>query len=430
MWAWPDPGFGAAGLARRIVRHPFGRVPTSQGDLMSKFEVRGLAGAAGLVGTLVAASVPAMAQTQEPVRIGFLSTQSGGPVAGLSTEKRQGWELALKQLGGKLGGVPVEVFYADDANNPGMGKQSYERLVKQNKIDVLTGIVTTPVIFSLASAVAQDKVIFLNSNVTERALGGDKCSPYFFTTGWHVDGINESMGRLLKAQGRRKVFVMGGQWPAGREHITAFKRGYGDALAGEVYFKMGQIDFSAEIAQMRAAEPDAIYSFAFGPHSVNFMKQYAQAGLKRIPLYGPSPLADEGTIPASGEAALEVVSSGHWNDDLTHDANRKFVAAYVAEYKKDPTMFSEQGYTTALVLDAALRAAGGNVRDHAALRKALLSVKLETPRGPLSLATDGSPVHNVYLRKVGKNAKGEITNLTQRTIGTAVAPDNAGECRL
>lgn len=393
---------------------------------MVTFRARNVAVGAGLLGALLSV----MAQAPEPMRIGFLSTQSGGPVAGLSTEKRQGWELALKQLGGKLGGVPVEMFYADDANNPGMGKQSYERLVKQNKIDVLTGIVTTPVIFALAPAVAQDKVIFLNSNVTERVLGGEKCSPFFFTTGWHVDGINESMGKLLRQQGRKKVFVMGGQWPAGREHIAAFKRGYGDTVAGEAYFKMGQIDFSAEIAQMRAAEPDAIYVFAFGPHSVNFMKQYAQAGLKRIPLYGPSPLADEGTIPASGDAAMEVVSSGHWNDDLPTDANRRFVAAYVAEYKKDPTMFSEQGYTTALLLDAAVRAAGGNFKDRAALRKALLSVKVDAPRGPLSLAADGSPVQNVYLRKVGKNTKGEITNLTQRTIASSVTPDNAGECKL
>lgn len=392
---------------------------------MGRFAMRSLAVVAGLVGGLSGA----MAQAPEPIRIGFLSTQSGGPVTGLSTEKRQGWELALKQLGGKLGGVPVEVFYADDANNPGMAKQSYERLVKQNKIDVLTGIVTTPVIFALAPAVAQDEVIFLNSNVTERALGGAKCSPLVFTTGWHVDGVNETMGTLLRSQGKRKVFVMGGQWPAGREHIAAFKRGYGDPVAGEAYFKMGQIDFSAEIAQMRAAEPDAVYVFAFGPHSVNFMKQYAQAGLKRIPLYGPSPLADEGTIPASGEAAMDVVSSGHWNDDLANDVNRKFVAAYVAEYQKEPTMFSEQGYTTALMLDAAVRAAGGNFKDRMAMRKAFLGVKLDTPRGPLGFAADGSPVHNIYLRKVGRNAKGEIANLTQQTIGSGVGPANAGECK-
>jgi len=375
-------------------------------------------------------SAQAQVKVQEPLRVGFLTTQSGGPVVGLATEKRQGWDLALKQLGGKLGGVPVEVFYADDANNPGMGKQSYERLVKQNKIDVLTGIVTTPVIFSLAPVVAQDQVIFLNSNVTERVLGGAKCSPFFFTTGWHVDGINETMGKLLKAEGKKKIFVMGGQWPAGREHIAAFKRGYGNAVAGEAYFRMGQLDFSAEISQMRAAEPDAIYAFAFGPHSVNFVKQFAQAGLKHIPVYGPAPLADEGTIPPSGEAAMNVITSGHWNEDLTNEVNKKFVAAYVAEYKKDPTMFSEQGYTTALMLDAAVRAAGGNFKDRALLRKALLSTKVEAPRGPLNLAADGSPVHNVYLRKVAKNSKGEITNLTQSTIGTAVGAENAGECKL
>ena len=313
-----------------------------------------------LIGAMFLTSV--QAQNQDPIRIGFLSTQSGGPVVGLSTEMRQGWELALKQLGGKLGGVTAEVFYADDANNPGMAKQSYERLVKQNKIDLLTGVVTTPVIFSLAPVVAQDNVIFINSNVTERALGGGKCNPFFFTTGWHVDGINETMGKLLKSEGKKKVFVMGGQWPAGREHIAAFKRAYADPVVGEVYFKMGQLDYSAEIAQMRAAEPDAVYAFAFGPHSVNFMKQYVQAGLKNIPLYGPAPLADEGTIVPAGDSAIGVISSGHWNDDVPNAANRKFVADYIAEYKKDPTMYSEQGFSTALMLDAALRAAGGNFK--------------------------------------------------------------------
>jgi branched-chain amino acid transport system substrate-binding protein len=369
------------------------------------------------------------ATAAEKIRIGFLSTQSGGPVAGLSKEKREGFDLALKLFGGKLGGLPVEVFSGDDGNNPDVGKQAFDRLAKRDKIDILTGIVTTPVIFSLVPLANEAQVFFLNSNVSERTLGGDKCLPYYFNTGWHVDGINESMGKFLKSQGKNKVFTLGGAWPAGREHIEAFKRGYGSAVAGEAYFKMQTLDFSAELAQIRVAQPDAVYAFAFGPLAVNFMKQYAQAGLKNIPLYGPAPLADEGTVPAAGEAAKDVISSGHWNRDLANEANKKFVSAYVTEYKKAPSMFAEQGYTTVLILDAAVKAVKGKIEDKAAFRKALLAVKLEAPRGSFHFNVDGSPVQNTYLRKVEKGSSGDLFNITQRVIGTNVEVQNAAGCK-
>ena len=376
----------------------------------------------------IAAMNPLLAA--DKIRIGFLSTQSGGPTIAVSTELRQGFELALKQLGGKFGNLPVEMVYADDGNNPGTGKLAYDRLVKRDKVDLITGTVTTPVIFAVAPLAAQDQTIFINPNVSDRSLGGEKCTPYYFSTGSHMDGVNETLGKFVKTQGKKKVFVLGGNWQAGREAIAAFKRGYSDPVIGESFYGMQTLDFSPEIAKIRAAEPDAVYAFTFGPLSVNFMKQYTQAGLKHIPLYGPGPLADEGNIPATGEAALDVTTSAHWNDDLPNEVNKKFVAAYQAEYKKDPTTFSEQGYTTAMVLDAALKTTGGKIDDKPAFRKAMLGVKLETPRGPFRINVDGSPVENIYLRKVGKNAKGEITNLTQRPIGMNVEVASARDCKL
>lgn len=380
-------------------------------------------------GALLAATAgPAFAA--ERLRIGFLSTQSGGPTIAVSTELRQGFELALKQLDGKLGGLPVDMVYADDGNNPGTGKLAYDRLVKRDKVDLVTGTVTTPVIFAVVPLAAQDQTIFINPNVSDRSLGGDKCMPYYFSTGSHMDGINETLGKFVKTQGKKKLFVLGGNWQAGREAVAAFKRGFGDPVVGESFYGMQTLDFSPEIAKIRAADPDAVYAFTFGPLSVNFMKQYTQAGLKHIPLYGPGPLADEGNIPAAGDAAMGVVTSAHWNDDLPNDVNKRFVAAYQAEYKKDPTQFSEQGYTTAMVIDSAVKAIGGKIEDKPAFRKAMLNVKLEMPRGPFRINVDGSPVENIYLRKVGKNAKGEYANLIQRPIGMSVEVANAKDCKL
>jgi len=376
----------------------------------------------------VALCAPAMAA--DKIKIGFLSTVSGGPTVGLAKEKRAGFDLALKQLGGKLGGLPVEVVNGDDQNNPDVAKQAFDRLAKRDKVDVVTGIINTAVIHAIAPLAAQHQIFFMNSNVGQRDFIADKCGPYYFNTGWHIESLNEAMGKYLVSQGKKRVFVAGGAWPAGREHIDAFKRAYAEPVAGEVYFKMQTLDFSAELAQIRAANPDAVYVFAFGPLSVNFMKQYQQAGLGNIPLYGPSPLADEDTIPAAGQAAVGVISSGHWNFDLTHDVNKKFVAAYQDEYKRSPSLYSEQGYTTALVLDAAIKAVSGRIEDKAAFRKAIENVSLEAPRGPFKFNVDHSPVQNVYLRKVGKTDKGEPINHFQRMIAANHAVRGADQCKL
>ncbi|WP_372657609.1 ABC transporter substrate-binding protein, partial [Hydrogenophaga sp.] len=166
------------------------------------------------------------------------------------------------------------------------------------------------------------------------------------------------------------------------------------------------------------------------PLSINFIKQYAQAGLKNIPLFGPAPLADEQVIPAVGEPMLDVTSSGHWSLDLNTEANKQFSAAFLKENGKAAELASEQGYTTALVLDAAIKAVKGNIEDKVAFRKALEAVKVEAPRGPFRFNVDHSPVQNVYLRKVTKDAKGELENTTLKTIATAHSVNDAASCRM
>ena len=181
----------------------------------------------------VALCAPAMAA--DKIKVGFLSTVSGGPTVGLAKEKRAGFDLALKQLGGKLGGklggLPVEVVNGDDQNNPDVAKQAFDRLAKRDKVDVVTGVINTAVIHAIAPLAAQHQIFFMNSNVGQRDFIADKCGPYYFNTGWHIESLNEAMGKYLVSQGKKRVFVAGGAWPAGREHIEAFKRAFAAQLA-------------------------------------------------------------------------------------------------------------------------------------------------------------------------------------------------------
>lgn len=366
----------------------------------------------------------------DKVKIGFLATASGAPTIGVSKEMRAGFDLALKQMGNKLGGLPVEIIAGDDQGNPDIGKQVFDRMVKRDRVDVVTGVMASGVIYAVAPLASQQQVFFINSNVGPRDFVAGKCSPFYFNTGWHIESVNEALGQHLSASGFKKVYIMATGVPVGREHVDAFKRTYTGAVAGETYFKPQTLDFSAELAQIRAAQPDAVYAFTFGPLSINFIKQYAQAGLKNIPLFGPAPLADEQVIPAVGEPMLDVTSSGHWSLDLNTEANKQFSAAFLKENGKAAELASEQGYTTALVLDAAIKAVKGNIEDKVAFRKALEAVKVEAPRGPFRFNVDHSPVQNVYLRKVTKDAKGELENTTLKTIATAHSVNDAASCRM
>ena len=372
--------------------------------------------------------MPAIAA--DKIKVGFLATNSNGTTIGVSKEIRAGFDLGIKRLGGKLGGLPVEVITGDDQSNPDIGKQVFDRMVKRDKIDVVTGIVSSGVIYAIAPIAAQQQVFYINSNVGPRDFVADKCSPFYFNTGWHIESVNEAMGQYLASIGKKKVFVIGAGVPVGREHIEAFKRTYGQPVVGEIYYKPQTLDFSAEIAQIRAAQPDAVYAFAFGPLAVNFVKQYAQAGLKNIPLYGSAPLADEDTIPASGDAMTGVVTGSHWDYDLPTEVNKTFVADFQKDAGRAASLYNEQGYTTALVLDAAVRAVGGKIEDKTAFRKAIEKVSLETPRGPFKFNVDHSPVQNVYLREVVKNDKGELTNKTLKTIATGHTVRDAASCSM
>ena len=385
-------------------------------------------------GCLAAASLLCCASNAawaaDKVRIGFLATASGAPTIGYSKELRLGFDLAVKHLGGKLGGLPVEIVSGDDQGNPEIAKQAFDRMVKRDKVDLVTGTIASGVINATAALATQQKVFFINSNVGPRDLVGAKCSPYYFNTGWHIESINEAMGKYMSGAGVKKVFVIAAGVPVGKEHVEAFKHTYTGAVAGERYYKVQTLDFSTELADIRAAQPDAVYGFAFGPLSINLAKQYAQAGLKDIPLYGPTPMADEDTVAAAGEAMLGVVTAGHWNADLPLPANRRFVADFEKDNKHAAGIGAEQGYTTALVIDAAVKGVKGRIEDKEAFRKALESVAIDAPRGPFRFNVDHSPVQNVYLRKVVRTDKGELVNRTQATIATALLVRGADECKL
>ncbi|MCB2169685.1 MAG: ABC transporter substrate-binding protein [Deltaproteobacteria bacterium] len=369
-------------------------------------------------------------QAMEPVKIGMITTLS--TKAGyLGEEIRDGFQLAIDQEGGKLGGIPVELLVDDDGRKPEKAKQIADRFIKRDKVKILTGIVFSNVAIAVVPKVVQQDVIYISANAGPSLLAGKGCHPNYFNVAYQNDNLDEVVGKYVTEAGFKNVYLLAPNYPAGKDHLTGFKRYYEGAIAGEVYTKLGQSDYAAEIAALRAAKPDAVFFFLPGGMGINFIKQYAQAGLNQtIPVFGPAFSFDERLLQAVKDAALGVKNGSQWTHDLDNPANRQFVADYRKAYGRTPTLYASQGYDAARLLGSALKAVNGDVSQMDALRQAIRKADFETVRGKFAFSANQHPVQDLYIREVVKDADGTYTNKTLKAVFTDHSNVYLKDCKL
>jgi len=356
------------------------------------------------------------AHAADKVKIGFISTLSG-PSAALGVDIRDAFNLAVKLNGGKLGGLPAEVIVGDDQFKPEVGKQLAEKNIKLDRVDFLTGIVFSNIMLASVPEAFANKVIYVSPNAAPSPLAGAQCNPYFFAVSWPNDAYHEAAGKYATEKGFKNVYLMAPNYQAGKDSLAGFKRFFKGKIADEVYTNLGQLDYSAELAQVRAAKPDAIYVFLPGGMGINFIKQFVAAGLtKDMQLAVPGFGSDQDIIRAVGEPMLGLFDTAHWALDIDNAANKKFVAEFEKEYKRLPSLFASQGYDAAQLIDAAIRDVNGRIEDKEAVRKALKAAQFQSVRGPFKFNTNQYPIQNYYLRVVGKDSQGRLVNKTVSTV--------------
>jgi branched-chain amino acid transport system substrate-binding protein len=381
---------------------------------------------AGLAALLLAGA----AQAADKVKVGFVSTLSG-PAAAIGIDIRDGFNLGVQMSGGKLGGLPAEVLITDDQQNPELGRQIVDKYLKRDHVHFVTGIVFSNVLLAVAPAVFESKTFLLSANAGPSLLAGANCSPWFFSVSWQNDGIPEAAGKYMSEKGYKSVFLLSPNYPAGKDMVSGFKRYYKGAIADEVYPRLGQLDFSAELAQIRSARPDAVFFFLPGGMGINFIKQYAASGLSRqVTLVTTAFSTDEDIIPAVGEPMLGIYNTAFWNHDFDNPESKAFVAAFEKSYGRLPSGFAAQGYDAARAIDAAVREVRGNLEDAEAVRKALRANNFKSVRGPFKINRNGFPIQNYYLRVVERDAKGRITNRTLNMVLKDHGDAYVGECPL
>ena len=370
-----------------------------------------------ILAALAAASLASgSALGADKVKIGFVSTLSG-PASALGVDIRDAFQLAVKMNGGKLGGLPAEILVADDQFKPDVGRQAAEKMVKLDKVNFLTGFVFSNIMLAAVPVAFENKTIYVSPNAAPSPLAGKQCNPYFFVASWPNDAYHEAAGEYASTKGYKNVYLFAPNYQAGKDSLAGFKRFYKGRIAAEVYTQLGQLDYSAELAQMRAAKPDAVYIFLPGGMGINFIKQFVAAGLSRdIQLLTPGFSSDQDIIRPVGDALLGTFDTAHWALDLDNAANKKFVAAFEKEYRRLPSLFAAQGYDAALMIDAAVRDVKGRIEDTEAVRKALRAARFQSVRGPFKLGPNQYPVQNYYLRVVARDSQGRLVNKTMGTI--------------
>jgi len=379
-----------------------------------------------LIATIVLTTSVALAET---VKIGMITTLSGGG-SGLGIAVRDGFKLAIDQEGGKLGGYPVELIMQDDARKPDKAKQIADRFMKRDNVHIMTGIIWSNLAITVVPKVVREGVFYISPNAGPSLLAGKGCHKNYFNAAWQNDNLHEAMGQYVKDKNFKRVFILAPNYPAGKDSLRGFKRFYMGKPVAEVYTKLGQKDYAAEIASIRSAKPDAVFFFLPGGMGISFIKQYNQAGLtKEIPLFGPAFSFDQTILSAVGKAALGVMNSSQWNKDIDNPANKRFVGDFKKAYGRLPSLYASQGYDTALLIASAIKAVGGDMSDKDAFREALRKADFKSVRGSFKFGPNHHPIHDIYIREVVIE-DGVLTNRIITKAFTDHADAYVSQCKM
>ena len=360
----------------------------------------------------------------EPVKVGMITTLSGGG-AGLGVDARDGFMLALKMAGDAA--KDITVVTEDDAMKPELAVQIADKMIQSDQVDVLTGIIWSNLAMAVVpNAVAQGK-FYLSVNAGPSPLAGAKCDKNYFNVAYQNDNFHEAAGNYAQTEGIKKMFILAPNYPAGTDSLNGFKRFYKGELAGEVYTKLGQTDYAAEIAQIRASGADSVFFFLPGGMGIAFMKQYAQSGVN-IPVMGPGFSFSQDVLGAIGDAAVGAKNTASWSPDLDNAKSKAFVEEFKKEYNRIPSIYAAQAFDTGSLIVAA--AGKASVKDADAFREALAAAEFESVRGKFSFNTNHHPIQDFYVREVYKDGDGVLTNKIVGTSFTDHKDAYAAECKM
>ena len=386
------------------------------------------------IGILVAAALAVglgltPAQAQDTIKIGIITTLTGPPAV-LGQQLRNGFQLAVKTLGGKLGGREAEIIVADDELKPDAAVAKVKGFVERDKVDFVVGPIFSNIAQAIMKPVTESGTWLISPNAGTSNFAGKECNASFFVTSYQNDQIHEVLGKYAQDSGIKKAFIMAPNYQAGKDALTGFKHYFKGEILDEVYVPLGQLDYQAELTRIAAAQPDAIFVFLPGGMGVNFVKQFRQAGLADKVKFLSAFTVDESTLPAQQDAAVGFFGGANWAPNLDNPQNKAFVAAYEKEYGAVPASYAFQAYDAAMLIDSALHAVKGNLADKDTLRAALKKADFKSLRGNFKFNNNHYPIQDFYLVKVAKRPDGKYQTEIAQKVFTDYGDPYSKDCAM
>lgn len=380
----------------------------------------------GLAALLGIAATPAAAQ--QKIKIGVLVTTSG-PAAALGQQVRDGFALAIKDLGGKMAGRDVEIVNADDELKPDAAVVKVRGLLERDKVDFVVGPIFSNILLAIHRPVTDSKTFLISPNAGPSSYAGKDCNPFFYVTSYQNDQVHEILGKVAQDRGYKRVYLLVPNYQAGRDSVAGFKLDYKGEIAEESYTPLNTLDFQPELSKIASLKPDALFTFMPGGMGVNLVKQYKQAGAT-VPVLSAFTV-DESTLPAQQDAAVGMFGGANWAPNLDNPQSKKFVAAYEAAYNAVPGTYAMQAYDAALLIDSAVKAVKGDLSNKDAVAAALRKADFISLRGNFKFNNNGYPIQDFYLTKVAKRPDGkfqtEIVEKVFSNYGDRYAKDCAAK---
>jgi branched-chain amino acid transport system substrate-binding protein len=369
-------------------------------------------------------------QAADRIKIGFLTTLTG-PAAFLGRDMVNGAQLALEDLGGRMGGVPAELVVEDDQLDGKTGVQKTRKLLENDKVNVLAGMIFGNVTAAVSGVAMKSGLITVATVGSIPPILGEGCHPNYFTMAWTIDSNYEALASYLNQAGVKSVVLMAPNYVAGKLVQAGFHRTYKGKVLAEIFTKIDQPDYSVEIGEVRAKKPEAVVVFYPGGMGINFLKQYKASGvMDSVPVYSSVFLTDESTFPALGDTPMGIITTSNWNPELDNPTNRKFVAAYQKKHGHRPTSMAAMGYDTINVIAAAARDVKGKVEDTDAMRAALRKANFESVRGSFKFNHNHFPIQTYYLNQVAKDSSGKLYNKLLGVAQKDVVDAFSSKCQM
>lgn len=389
-----------------------------------------------VLGIAAGALLASPALAADKVKIGFVTTLTT-PAAVIGQQMKNAVELAVEHIDGKMAGLPVEVIFEDDAVTPATGKQKTDKLVQQDNVDFVAGYIWSHVLLASKKSVLDAGKFLISANAGPHQIAGAECHQNMFSTSWQNDQTPMALGELLNRAGVDKLYLMAPNYAAGKDMMTGVERTFKGEIVGRDLTKWGadmQLDFSAELAKVRASGAKALWVFYPGPAGPAIIQQYEQAGLREsIPFYSVFTV-DATTLPRLQQAGLKAVLGSRftqqWDPTLDNEQNKRFVADYKKKFGHYPSYYAAQSYDSIFLIKSAVEAVNGDLTKMDEMREAMRKADFPSVRGKFTYGKNHIPVQNFYEREAIEDADGVWTTRVVSTVYENHQDSYADECKM